>query len=283
MPAAPRPPPGAGSGGSRSSPRPPPWGRRPRRPARRRARPRRRAPPRARRAGYRRERRTAGPKVLHSGHRTADGIRGRSAEEREQMISARVRSTASLLVVLALVAGGGVLGVLAARAATARAVEVHRADRDAFRAVVGRLMYGYFGTGLSALDERAENGGFSLREDDAGDTAKLRQTVDGSLFFGAGAVLTDLTGAVRSAYLPSGAVPPVSDAGYGPMVRALMQGKPGLSSVLTMADGRKLVALAVPVRRAGVPAGLLVGYIRMDRTGPSRQFLAGLPLGTDVH
>src|SRR4051812_20327933 len=109
------------------------------------------------------------------------------------------------------------------------------------------------------------------------------RTPDRSLFFGAGAVLTDLTGAVRSAYLPSGAVPPVSDAGYGPMVRARMQGKPGLSSVLTMADGRKLVALAVPVRRAGVPAGLLVGYIRMDRTGPSRQFLAGLPLGADVH
>ena len=199
------------------------------------------------------------------------------------MISARLRSTASLVVVLALVAGGGVLGVLTARAATARAVEVHRADRDAFRAVVGRLMYGYFGTGLASLAERADSAGFSLRQGDPGDRAKLRQTVDGSLFFGAGVVLTDLTGGVRNSYLPHGAVPPVADAGYGPMVRALMQGKPGMSSVLTMADGRRLVALAVPVRRAGVPAGLLVGYIRMDRTGPSQQFLAGLPLGADVH
>jgi diguanylate cyclase (GGDEF)-like protein len=199
------------------------------------------------------------------------------------MISARLRSTASLVVVLALVAGGGVLGVLTARAATARALEVHRADRDAFRSVVARLMYGYFGTGLAALAERADTGGFSLQAGDAGDRAKLRQTVDGSLFFGAGAVLTDLTGAVRNAYLPSGAVPPVADPGYEPMVRSLMQGKPGMSSVLTMTDGRKLMALAVPVRRAGVPVGLLVGYIRMDSTGPTKQFLAGLPLGAAVH
>jgi diguanylate cyclase (GGDEF)-like protein len=199
------------------------------------------------------------------------------------MISARLRSTASLVVVLALVAGGGVLGVLTARAATARALEVHRADRDAFRSVVAKLMYGYFGTGLATLAERAGTGGFTLREGDPGDRAKLRQTVDGSLFFGAGAVLTDLTGGVRTAYLPHGAVPPVSDPGYQPMVRSLMEGKPGMSSVLPMADGRKLLALAVPVRRAGAPVGLLVGYVRLDLTGPSKQFLAGLPLGGGVH
>jgi diguanylate cyclase (GGDEF)-like protein len=199
------------------------------------------------------------------------------------MISARVRSTLSLVVVLALVASGGVLGVLTARAATARAVEVHRADRDALRAVLGKMMYGYFGTGLATLAERADTAEFSMEPGDTRDRAKLRQTVDASLFFGAGAVLTDLTGGVRTAYLPHGVVPPVSDAGYAPMIGALQQGRPGMSSVLPMPDGRKLIALAVPVRRQGVPVGLLVGYIRMDQTGPSKQFLQGVTIGRDAH
>jgi diguanylate cyclase (GGDEF)-like protein len=199
------------------------------------------------------------------------------------MVSARLRSTAALLVVLALVASGGVLGVLTARAATARAVEVHRADRDALRAVVGKMMYGYFGTALATLAERADTAGFSMDPGDPRDRAKMRQTVDSSLFFGAGAVLTDLTGGIRTAYLPHGLVPPVTDPGYAPMIGALRQGRPGMSSVLPMPDGRKLMALAVPVRRSGVPVGLLVGYIRMDQSGPSTQFLQNVTIGRDAH
>jgi diguanylate cyclase (GGDEF)-like protein len=198
-------------------------------------------------------------------------------------VSTRLRSTASLVVVLALVAGGGVLGVLTTRAATARAVEVRQTDRQALRSVVSQLMYGYFGTALTTLVERAETAGFTLRAGDAHDRAELRKASDGSPFFGAGLVVTDLTGNVVNAYLPQGVVPPVTDDGYRPMIRSLMQGQPGLSSVLTTADLHRVMALAVPVRRDGTPVGLLVGYIRMDRTGPSKQFLAGVPLGPRAH
>ena len=199
------------------------------------------------------------------------------------MGSGRWRSTLLLALVLALIAGGGLVGVLTARAATAKAVEVHRADRVAFRAVVGKLVYGYFATAFAALDERAGSAGFSLQPGDRGDVVRLRQTVDNSLFFGEGAVLTDLGGHVVTSYLRHGPVPPITDPGYVSMIRELTQGRPGMSAILPASGDRKLLALAVPVQRDGANAGLLVGFIRMDGTGPTKQFLEGLPLGRDVH
>ena len=129
------------------------------------------------------------------------------------MRSARWRSTASLVLVLALIAGGGAIGVLTARAATAKAVQVHRQDRLAFQAVVGKLIYGYFGAALTGLLERADTAGFALTPGDAGDVTRLKQIVDGSLFFSEGAVLTDLTGMPLSPYAPDGPLPPITDSG----------------------------------------------------------------------
>jgi diguanylate cyclase (GGDEF)-like protein len=199
------------------------------------------------------------------------------------MNAARWRSTASLVLVLALVAGGGLLGVLTARAATARAVEVHRQDRDALRAAVSKLVYGYFGTGFSTLQDRAATAGFALTPGDQGDVRKLRQMVDGSIIFSEGAVLTDLTGSPLGAYAPHGALPPLTDPGYIPLVQALTRGEPGMSAVLSATGGRLLNAFAVPVRKGGTNAGLLVGFMRLDGNGPSRQFLTQLPLAPRAH
>ena len=132
------------------------------------------------------------------------------------MNTSRRRSSASLLLVLALVAGGGLLGVLTARAATARSVEVHREDRDAFRAAVGTLVHGYFGSAFRTLLDTAQKQGFTLTPGDAGDLRKLHRLVDGSVVFSEGAVLTDLTGAPLTALTPTGPLPPVTDAGYTP-------------------------------------------------------------------
>jgi len=187
------------------------------------------------------------------------------------------------MLVLTLVAGAGLVGVLTARAATAKAVDVHRADRQDFRESVGKLMYGYFGTAFAALQEHT-GAGYSLRPKDPADIVRLHQLVDNSLFFREGAVLTDLSGNVLSEVLyRNQPVPPISDPGYAPMVRELMAGRPGMSGVLSASGDRKLLALALPVKQGDVNAGLLLGFIRMDKTGPTKQFLEKLRLGPNVH
>jgi diguanylate cyclase (GGDEF)-like protein len=188
------------------------------------------------------------------------------------------RRHASLVLILALVLGAGAFGVFAARQATERASDVHRADREAFRSIVSKLVAGYVLTTFSSLQEQAARDGFSLRAGDPVDRAALQRMVDGSPFFGEGAVLTDLTGRTLTAYTPGGPVPPIDHPGYRPLVASLTQGRPGTSSLLTAGD-RKLAAFALPVVRQGVPRALLVGFMRFDGSGPSKQFLAGLPLG----
>jgi diguanylate cyclase (GGDEF)-like protein len=194
------------------------------------------------------------------------------------MNAARWRSSASLVLVLALVAGGGLLGVLTARAATARSVEVHRQDRDAFRAAVGKLVYGYFGSAFKTLDDTAKRAGFTLAPGDPGDLRRLRQLVDGSVVFGEGAVLTDLTGAPLTSHMPNGLLPPVTDPGYTPLIQSLTRREPGMSAVMSTPRGHLVTAFAVPVTKAGTNAGLLIGFMRMDGEGPSKQFLTQLPL-----
>ena len=193
------------------------------------------------------------------------------------MVRSAWRGYASLLLVLALIVGGGLTGVLAARAATDRALDVHRKDRDAVRAVVARLVSGYVSATFASLAVQADLG-FTLRPEDPRDLARLRKMVDGSLFFDQGAVLTDLEGNRLTGYTPAGPVPDVDDPGYRPLVDALRSGRPGLSALLE-SGGRRLVAYAVPVSTGGMPRGLLVGYVRFDADGPSKQFLDGLPLG----
>jgi diguanylate cyclase (GGDEF)-like protein len=188
------------------------------------------------------------------------------------------RGYASLLLVLALIVGGGLVGARAAQAATDRALDVHRSDRDAVRAVVARLASGYVAATFASLSVHAQTGAFSLRPGDPRDRALLRRMVDGSLFFDQGAVLTDLTGTPLTRYEPAGALPGIDDPGYRPLIDALMAGRPGLSSLMRSGD-RRLVAYALPVTTGGVPRGLLVGYVRFDADGPSKQFLDGLPLG----
>ncbi len=194
------------------------------------------------------------------------------------MNTSRRRSSASLLLVLALVAGGGLLGVLTARAATARSVEVHREDRDAFRAAVGTLVHGYFGSAFRTLLDTAQKQGFTLTPGDAGDLRKLHRLVDGSVVFSEGAVLTDLTGAPLTALTPTGPLPPVTDAGYTPLIQSLSRGEPGMSAVMSTPGHHLVAAFAVPVTKGGTNAGLLIGFMRMDGDGPSKQFLTQLPL-----
>jgi len=195
--------------------------------------------------------------------------------------SAPLRRYASLALVLALIVGGGLVGVVAARAATERAVEVRRADRDAFRSVVAKLMVGYLQMTLASLQDQANSTTappFSMQPDSAADRDRLKRMVNGSLFFREGAVLTDLSGRPLTVHTPTGAdLPPITDSGYTPMIASLRKGEPGLSSVMTV-DDREVVAFAVPVLRAGVPRGLLVGYMRFDADGPSKQFLEAAPL-----
>jgi diguanylate cyclase (GGDEF)-like protein len=196
--------------------------------------------------------------------------------------SAPLRRYASLVLVLALIVGGGLVGVVTARAATDRAVEVRRADRDAFRSVVAKLMVGYLQMTLASLNDQATRdqdtpNSFTMRPDSKQDAVRLRRMVDGSLFFRQGAVLTDLSGRPLTSYAPAGPLPPITDSGYTPLIASLRQGQPGLSSVMTV-DDREMVAFAVPVVRNRVPRGLLIGYMRFDADGPSKQFLEAAPL-----
>jgi diguanylate cyclase (GGDEF)-like protein len=205
-------------------------------------------------------------------------VPARGAGDPTMRRGSRWRHHASLALVLALIVGSGVLGVFAARAATERAADIHRQDREAVRAVVAEMASGYILTTFSSLREKSENGSFSLRPADRGDLTRLQRLVEGSLFFTHGAVVTDLSGRVLTAHQPKGALPPLTDPGYRPMVAALMRGEPGLSALLSIGES-KVVAYALPVTRDGIPRGLLVGYVRFDEKGPSAQFLDGLPLG----
>ena len=177
---------------------------------------------------------------------------------------ARMKRVAPLVVSLVLVVGIGVAGIAVAADSQHKSSALLEGDRLAQTKTLAGLGNQYLQFALKDLYDAGTAAGFSLRPGDPADGARLHAIVNTSSFSNDAAVLTDLAGTPVNAYAQPPGVPPQSDRGYRPLIRSLLAGNPGISSVMKY-RGVPLVALAVPVERNGTPRALLIGYFRADR------------------
>ncbi|MFI7599119.1 diguanylate cyclase domain-containing protein [Actinoplanes sp. NPDC049681] len=181
----------------------------------------------------------------------------------------RLRNWIAVAVSVLLLVAVGIVGVLVNRSALRAADTVHRADSQAL-AVNNATLAGQMQL-LSAkeLSEFADSHPFILAPGQAADRKALEKYVAKSALFPYGAAITDLNGTVINA-TRANALPDPTDPGYKVMLNLLLAGKPGFSSVMSVygADGKPTAvqAVGVPIRVAGAPVGLLLGFNKFADT-----------------
>lgn len=181
----------------------------------------------------------------------------------------RLRNWIAVAVSVLLLVAVGIVGVLVNRSALRAADTVHRADSQAL-AVNNATLAGQMQL-LSAkeLNEFAESRPFILAPGLAADRKALERYVAKSSLFPYGAAITDLNGTVINA-TRANALPDATDPGYKVMLSLLLAGKPGFSSVMSVygTDGKRTAveAVGVPIKVAGAPVGLLLGFNKFADT-----------------
>src|ERR1700688_1173237 len=177
----------------------------------------------------------------------------------------RLRRMASMLLSVSLVLGTGALGIALSDHANAQSEGVLRADRTNRQTTLAVLSKEYSLFSLKEGLDYSSTGTWSLRLGDPADAARLHSFVDHAVLLNYGAALVSLDGQPLNAYAAGPALPTPTDPGYAPMKRALLAGKPDVSSVMRV--GRiPVVAMAVPITVGGQTKALFVGYVRLDRS-----------------
>ena len=177
-----------------------------------------------------------------------------------------LRRFAPLLVSVAVVGALGAVGLRASAGANDKAEALHRRDREVLQTTLAGLGRQYTLFAFKEELDFASTGPWSLRPGDKGDLARLQDFVTHSavLDYGAALVAIDKTPINAFATDPAG-LPPVSDAGYTPLVQGLLSQQPGLSSVMH-AGSNPVVGLGVPVTINGQAKAVLVAYFRADKS-----------------
>jgi len=161
--------------------------------------------------------------------------------------------------------------------ATDQARSVHLADRNQVQKLLAGLTGQYLQFTFLAVNTAAQSNNWDLTPHSAADTARLRGFATSSPLTSYGAALVDLTGKPVSYYPSVAALPRANDPGYGPLRLAMLAGKPGLSSVMTV-RGHSVVAFAVPVMRGGAPVAIFLAYADI-RTWALQGYVAKLDIG----
>jgi diguanylate cyclase (GGDEF)-like protein/PAS domain S-box-containing protein len=176
----------------------------------------------------------------------------------------RLRNWIAVVVSVVLLMGAGTIGILVNRSALRAADTVHRSDSRALGINNATLAGQVKLLSAAELNDFATGHRLVLKPGDAADRRAMAAFRAKTAYFRYGVAITDLSGAVLNATRTTG-LPPATDPGYGPLRSALLAGQPGFSSIM-MAGGVALEAVAVPIRRGGVPAALLVGYNEVAKT-----------------
>jgi len=177
----------------------------------------------------------------------------------------RLRRMAPVLLSVSLVLGTGALGIALSDHANTQAEGVLRTDRTTLQATLAGLGKQYVLFSLKEGLDYASTGTWSLRPGDPADAARLHSFVDHAVLLNYGAALVNLDGQPLNAYAAGPGLPPPTDPGYAPMKRALLAGKPDVSSVMRVGT-IPVVAMAVPITVGGQTKALFVGYVRLDRS-----------------
>ena len=177
----------------------------------------------------------------------------------------RLRRMVPVLLSVSLVLATGALGIALSDHANAQAEGVLRADRTDLEATLAGLGKQYVLFSLKEGLDYSSTGTWSLRPGDPADAARLRTFVDHAVLLNYGAALVNLQGQPLNAYAAGPGLPPPTDPGYAPMKRALLAGKPDVSSLMRVGT-IPLVAMGVPITVVGHVKALFVGYVRLDRS-----------------
>lgn len=170
----------------------------------------------------------------------------------------RLRNWIAVLVSVVLLLAMGTIGILVNRSALRAADTVHRADTRALAVNNATLAGQVQMLSAAELNEFTGNHTPDLARNSPSDRAALTAFAAKTTFFRYGLALTDLGGNVLTATRDTG-LPPATDPGYAPMRQLLLAGRPGFSSVLTVA-GAALQAVAVPIMAGAAPVAILIGY-----------------------
>jgi diguanylate cyclase (GGDEF)-like protein len=177
----------------------------------------------------------------------------------------RLRRMAPVLASVTLVLATGAFGIALSDHANTQAEGVLRADRTSLQTTLAGLGKQYVLFSLKEGLDYSSTGTWSLRPGAPADAARLHSFVDHAVLLNYAAALVNLQGQPLNAYAAGPGVPPPTDPGYGPMKRALLAGKPDVSSVMHVGS-IPVVAMAVPITIGGQVRALFVGYVRLDRS-----------------
>jgi len=169
-----------------------------------------------------------------------------------------------LVVSIAVVVAVALVGLLESAHANARAQQIRRDDRVSEQATLAGLTNQFIQFALKDAYDFASVGPLSLQPGDPKDTALIEAYVKRSALLSYGGALVDLSGSPINAFVDGPGLPVATDPGYGPLRAALLAGKPGISTVMKT-NGVPVLAMAVPVQRAGVARAIYIGYFRADR------------------
>jgi diguanylate cyclase (GGDEF)-like protein/PAS domain S-box-containing protein len=169
-----------------------------------------------------------------------------------------------------LVACMGLVGVRMGNQANDAAESVHRHDRRVLESSLAGLTKQYFQFAFKEAFDFASTRAWSLRPGDPGDQAALDAFAHRSAILNHGAALVGLDQRPLTSASAQPGLPPPTDAGYAPLVSALLGGKPGLSDVMTVGDAA-VVAVGVPVVVDGAPKAVLLAYFNA-RTSPLQTY-----------
>jgi diguanylate cyclase (GGDEF)-like protein/PAS domain S-box-containing protein len=177
----------------------------------------------------------------------------------------RLRALLPLLVSILLVAATGAVAFQASGNGSREAEATHRRDRMTERDTLAGLVNQYFQFGFKEAFDYASTQDWALQPGHPGDEALLAAFVQRSALLSYGAAVVSLDEQVLGSWSRPPGLPPADDPGYRPLVDALLQGQPGLSSVMRVGSV-PLVAMAVPIMGDGFPRAVLVAYFRTDES-----------------
>jgi diguanylate cyclase (GGDEF)-like protein len=179
---------------------------------------------------------------------------------------------------VSLICVGGAIAVGLTAQATAKAEDIHLQDRQSMQATLGNLGKQYVLFSLKEGLDYANTGTWELRPSSAADQARLHAFVDHAVLLNYGVAIVDLGEHVLTSYTQgNGALPPVDDPGFKPMIKALLAQQPDVSSVMRVGSVH-VVAMGVPITVDGNVRAVFVGFVRLD-TSALETYVKGLHYG----
>jgi diguanylate cyclase (GGDEF)-like protein/PAS domain S-box-containing protein len=186
----------------------------------------------------------------------------------------RVRRFAPLVISLALVAAMGAVGLRVVREANDKADDTHLQDRLTQDRTLSSLTNQYFQFAFKEAFDFGAAEPWTFEPGDPGDAARLRSLASHSVLLQQGAALVGLDRQPLTTWSQAPGLPDSADPGFRPLISALLEGKPGLSSVMHV-GGAPMVAVGVPVMKNGTARAVLIAFFRADQS-PLQGYVAGL-------